>query len=283
MKKVFFLMLALTCLIRAEVVLEDEIHIVFPQNISNLDIVSDEEGLLECASYRGTNFDSKSARSFSDYFGFCVEDVCSSVLDSSIFFYESNYCWGFDGYFRSMGMEVAENECLIYDFFVFSDAKHSVMDVIRDEFTHFQKCHYFNISEEKLDSILFDMEQILAPALKQNRHKPAYLTNCENNTGCMMNCQKTGNCLDVISETSIEQILASRNSTDVFPYRMDFTARLRVENGFLVAPAELEGRTFSIFGLDGRVLRRGELRNNMPLPHQPAVLRVEGFGSIYLK
>lgn len=60
-------------------------------------------------------------------------------------------------------------------------------------------------------------------------------------------------------------------------------ARIVAENGRLNVPADLEGRSFMLFNLNGRVLRKGELRNNMALPREPAVLRIKGVGDMFLK
>lgn len=287
MKKILSLMLALTCAVCAEVTIKERIAVVFP-------IVYDPENAyniiydtLDCRKYMSLE-KNETGRSYLDSWGWCGDDVCSSVLDSSVFLLEHTHCgddYTTDVLWRN-GYEIHDGECTTYEFVSFSDATHSLAEVVMDELRHFQRCRYLDITDERMDSILADMERLVPPALEIKRPwlvENIYITDCENRAGCMEKCDATGGCFEYIFYTNIEKILAARNGTESLPYRMDFAARIAVENGRLVVPADLIGRSFVLFNLNGRVLRKGELRSDMVLPHEPAVLRVKGYGDMYLK
>lgn len=209
----------------------------------------------------------------------CKESVCNSLLDSNIYFFihdnTHSECY------------LPNENCLAFQYFVLSDATHPLMDVIFDEFKNYQRCHFLCISQQQLDSIFAEMKRILAPELERKigdffYNKPFYIKSSLEDNALMEDCDVGGSCLWG-GGGDIEKILASKNAEQSLPYRMDFAARLRAENGSLIVPLDMEGRAFSLFRLNGGVLRKGELRNNMPLPHEPTILRVKGYGDMYLK
>lgn len=283
MKKWICALLMLTGCVWAEVTIDDGIVVVFPNDIGNTDYRFNAEDSVECMKYMDMGGE-KSARAYKGEYGWCVSDVCSSVLDSSIFFLESNTCGTFEDFFWNHGFEVYDGDCFTYEFIALSDATHSVVDVAIDELKHFQKCGYFDISDEKMDSIVKEMEQGMIPKTKRNFGRNIYVADCGDGSGCVASCDHTGGCFgDIYYSSSIKNVLVARNATDALPYRMDFAARIVAENGRLNVPADLEGRSFVLFNLNGRVLRKGELSNNMALPREPAVLRIKGVGDMYVK
>lgn len=282
MKKLMLLMLALAACVWGEVFIKDSIHIVFPQKIS-LDKIYEvnEECFLEEAYDKERGYKkTKQARVFANDLN-CYADVCSSVLDTSVFFLEEDEIsdYGFNDYFFYKGVDSSANS-MIYSFYALSDATHSLMEVIRDEFKRFQECGYFDVSSEVIDSILSDMDSVVESS---KYHWDAYLTDCGNGAGCMDDCPLVGGPCFWSGRTSLSEILKKRNSQASIPYRMDFAARVAVENGRLRVPASLESRAYMLYGLNGRVLRSGQLRNNMALPREQSVLRVKDYGDVYLK
>lgn len=282
MKMLMLSLFALTVCGWGEVFVKDSIHVVFSKNILNPSWVADDECYVEKPYNKENPYHKKdSPRIFLNDFN-CVNDVCSSILDSSVFFMEELYeegdrCrYGFDYY-------SGDTNCSIFYFYMLSDATHSLMDVIRDEFRRFQECGYFDVTKEKLDSIFSDMDSILVPELEKERHYSAYVTECEGSSGCMTNCPNVGPCFIPTNGTSIDYILAKRNASISISYSVDFASRLAVEKGYLVVPANLEFREYTLYNLGGRVLRRGYLRNHMALPHQPVILRIIDYGDVYLK
>lgn len=275
MKKLMLLMLALAACVWGEVYIKDSVRIVFPQNIANYLGANEEECFL------GFKPNGKTVRPYMNRYGSCVDDVCSSILDTSIFFMheeveEGDGCrYGFDYYSEG-------TDCLFYYFYVLSDATHSLMEVVRDEFKRFQECGVFDISSERLDSILSDMDS-LVPKLEEKHLYAAYVTDCGDGLGCLSDCYKTGPCFLQSKNTSIYEILEKRNSQTLIPYHVDFAARITVENGRLLVPEGLESRAYMLYSLNGRVLRGGLLHNNMALPREPAILRVKDYGDVYLK
>lgn len=168
-----------------------------------------------------------------------------------------------------------------------SDATHSLVDVIRDELLHFQECNYISTAKDNLDSTLNELDNRLTPLLhRENLDLTSYIVRCERDCFSPNFCLIEKNTLlvefDLINE-NIDSILAVRNAPQSFPYRMDFAANVRMENGRLVVPREFENREFVLLNLNGRILRRGKLRNNMLLPHEPTVLRIQGAGEVLLK
>ena len=277
MKKLMLLMLALVACVWGEVFIKDSIRIVFPQNITNYLDANEEE----CFFGRLPN--GKVARIFTNGYGTCYGDVCSSVLDTSAFFIEetsNNHL--FIRYFENKGVN-ADEEIPVFSFYVFSDATHSLMDVIHDEFKRLQECGYFDISGEKMDSIFYGMDSILVPELDDKYHLEYYVTDCGDGISCMDRCPVTGGPCHWSENTSIYEILAKRNASISIPYHVDFTARITVENGRLLVPEGLESRAYMLYDLNGRTLRGGFLHNNMALPREPAILRVKDYGDVYLK
>lgn len=275
MKKLMLLMLALVACVWGEVFIKDSIHIVFPQNIANYLGADDEK------CFFGQLPNGKPARLYMNDYGGCVNDVCSSILDSSVFFMHEEVeagdgCrYGFDYYSKG-------SDCLDFYFYILSDATHSLMDVISDEFKRFQECGLFDISSERLKSILSDMDS-LVPKQEENHNYEAYVTDCGDGSGCLSDCYKTGPCFWLSEETSLNEILKKRNAQTSIPYHVDFAARITVENGRLFVPEGLESRAYMLYDLNGRVLRGGFLHNNMALPREPAILRVKDYGDVYLK
>ena len=278
MKKLMLLMLALVACVWGETFIKDSIRIVFPHNITNYLDANEKE----CFFGRLSN--GKVARIFTNGYGTCYDDVCSSVLDTSIFFLEEDEerdC-GFSLYFIYKGVN-ASSERTAFSFYALSDATHSLLEVIHDEFKRFQECGYFDISSEVMDSILSDMDSVLIPGLNDKLHKDYYVTDCGNGTGCMEWCPLSGDPCYWSKYTSIYEILEKRNAQISIPYHVDFAARIVVDNGRLHVPEGLESRAYMLYDLNGRVLRRGQLHNNMVLPRESAILRVKDYGDVYLK
>lgn len=75
--------------------------------------------------------------------------VCQSLLDSSVFFYwHQTWTSEAHGYFYHL-----------------SDATHSILDVIMDEFRHYRDCGLIVATEAGMDSIEFILKRDLQPAL----------------------------------------------------------------------------------------------------------------------
>lgn len=287
MKKLMLLMIALATCVWGEVFIKDSIRIVFPQDISLENIwQASEECFLEIAYDKERGYKkAKQARIFMNDLN-CYSDVCSSILDTSVFFLEEEIvsnCFGYNDFFRDKGVSTDGKECMIYSFYILSDASHSLIDVIQDEFKRFQECEFFDLSKGKLDSILLEMEAVLSLELMNKYHSTTYVIDCGNGKGCMQECPLVGEPCFSSEYTSMDDILAKRNVSISVPYRMDFAARITVENGRLRVPTSLESRAYMLYGLNGRVLRSGLLRNNMALPREPSILRVKDYGDVYLK
>lgn len=278
MKKLMLLMLALVACVWGETFIKDSIRIVFPHNITNYLDANEKE----CFFGRLSN--GKVARIFTNGYGTCYGDVCSSVLDTSVFLIEEEieFDCGFNDYFFYFGVD-SSAESLVFSFYALSDATHSLMEVIRDEFKRFQECGYFDISSEAMDSVLSGMDSVLVPELKNQFHREYYVTACGKGTGCMEWCPLSGDPCHWSKYTSIYEILKKRNAQTSIPYHVDFAARITVENGRLLVPEGLESRAYMLYDLNGRVLRDGLLHNNMALPREPAILRVKDYGDVYLK
>ena len=276
MKKLMLLMLALAACVWGEVFIKDSIHIVFPKYVANYLIDNEEECVL------GFKPNGKMARPYMSPYGWCGGYVCNSILDTSVFFLEEEIgdnCYGFDYFFREKGVSTNGEECMVYSFYVLSDASHSLIDVIQDEFRRFQECGLFDITKGNLDSILSRMETVL---VADKYHSTTYVTDCGNGNGCMQECLLTGPCFSS-ENTNMGDVIAKRNASISIPYSVDFVSRFAVENGYLIVPANLEFRKYALYDLSGRILRRGYLRNHMVIPRQPIILRVKDYGDVYLK
>lgn len=212
--------------------------------------------------------DSEFNCSESNLFGKYYEDgVASSALDTNILVLENDIDFSPKAFvFRK-----------------FPNATHSLIDAIKTEFRIYQECNYIRVSEDELEEMFKEMDTELVPEIQKEQTKLCifYYTPNLKPKSQMIRCSGDGS-LWCLEEYIIENVY-NTYLTQSLPYRMDFAARLRAENGFLIVPADLEGQAFSIFNLNGRVLRKGELRNNMPLPHEPTILRVKGYGDMYLK
>lgn len=277
MKKLMLLMLALVACVWGEVFIKDSIHIVFPKNVANY-LIDDEE---KCVL--GSKPNGKPARPYMSPYGWCGGYVCNSILDTSVFFVEEEIgdnCYGFDYFFKEKGVSTNGEECMVYSFYVLSDASHSLLDVIQDEFGRFQECGLFDITKTDLDSILSKMEAAL---VADKYHSTTYVTDCGNGNGCMQECLLTGSPCFSSENTNMGDVLAKRNASISIPYHVDFAARITVENGQLLVPEGLESRAYMLYDLNGRTLRGGFLHNNMALPREPAILRVKDYGDVYLK
>lgn len=254
MKKIVLLMLVIAGSLWAEVEIERFLKVKIPYDFFSDYCGSEASSLLpeSCKIYIDKRFVSP--------ISWCSDYVCNSVLDSRIFF--SFY----DGSMSS--------DYYVLQYYVFSGATVSLIDVIRDEFTNFQRCNFLCTSDEKLDSLFNEMDRSLAPGLQTKLN--LYEIDKKTHEGRL-----TYSSYDVYG--NIYDVLDSLNASQSVPYGVYFAAGVRAENGRLVVPQGLEGREFLLLNLKGRALRKGNLRNNMLLPREPSILRVKGTGDVYLK
>ncbi|PWJ62299.1 MULTISPECIES: hypothetical protein [unclassified Fibrobacter] len=141
MKKILLVILVIAASLFAQVKIDRGVDAVFPRELWNFEEYSRTE---DCQTYlRLENAD--------DSLGcFNRENVvCQSLLDSSVFFYWSQ-AWTSEanGYFYHL-----------------SDATHSILDVIMDEFRHYHDCGLIVATETGMDSIEFILKRDLQPAL----------------------------------------------------------------------------------------------------------------------
>lgn len=281
MKKTLLLLLVAASSILAKVELYQEVVIELPTDLWEeyspmygylSSYYKDEELKQECLTYFGDNTTSNGRN-----FGKCYDGVCQSIIDSNILFYIHYECY----------LSTYEKGCFAFAVYVLSGATHSVMDVVRDELKHYQKCEYIVKDNLLLDTLLNEMDTLIYDY--RDRYYETILSNknCQENQHlCTPSFSEIQFYLpfypSYTNETNIYDYIDKLNGKTSIPYSIDFSAQLHIEGDRLVVPQELVGKRFEIIDFKGRLQSKGLLQNNMQLPHTKAILRIQGVRSMLL-
>lgn len=227
------------------------VRLEFPEDILNndwegLDSYQDSTISKMCASYIHSWW----------FLGFEGVDALPSVLDSNIFKVNP---W-------------EDNN--IFLFYAFSQSEHTIVDVIKDEFYHYQKCGYIAYSTEKLDSIFLQMEKAI-----DNQEKDIWY-----NVSC--NCYEAppaGNYS--ISSGVLDSIYKLRCESDAIKQIRPRTGnkKIFVTGKKIAIPEPYQRKAYFLIDLQGHLLEQGFLGSLLLRPKQPAILKITGLKAIYIR
>ena len=218
-------------------------------------------------------------------FSICVDNACESVLDSN---YYENFP---DDYHPHLGHVDYDGE-LVFEFFGKYGAEHTPFEVIRDHLVGWSRCGFLRLTESQVDSLVNRIQQKAGKIWSNEVSEHAgrvlrYESLCLNTT---FKNDSTADCLyldryDYVPNNNFPLPIADEDyeSAGVSVMLQRNSPSIQVIDGRLVAPASLVGSPYSLLDLNGCVLRSGLLEQNMPLPHYPVILKIEGQKEIFIR
>ncbi|WP_407457565.1 hypothetical protein [Fibrobacter sp.] len=255
------------------------VRLEFPEDIINgewegLDSYQDSSMSKMCSSYIPSWW----------FLGFEGVDALPSVLDSNIFIVNS---WDADN---------------IFLFFAFSQSEHTIVDVIKDEFYHYQECGYIAYSKEKLDSMFVQMDETLG-TLKDGSFvwyeypcSADYRTRNElvgihfaqsfcSDASAYCPCYRNPSTGDEDSRRVIDSVYNARCKSDGMR-NVSLTGagnKIVVDAEYIQTPNQFKNHTYYLMDVQGRVLEQGRLGSRLKRPKQPVVLQIVGAKPIFVK
>lgn len=161
------------------------------------------------------------------------------------------------------------------DLFDLNTATHSVGDVFRDEFLHWQQCGMLNLTYEEADSLVTPLAEALNRDLADESgiiyeyetdlfyaiHYPAgsYPTEL-----VKMRDKTCGTNVPVLSRSISDE-------------------KIIVENGLVRIPNSLQGKKYFVFDLNGKLIQNGITGKILRIQSSPAILKIENHKSALVK
>ena len=161
------------------------------------------------------------------------------------------------------------------DLFDLNTATHSVGDVFRDEFLHWQQCGMLNLTYEEADSLVTPLAEALNRDLADESgiiyeyetdlfyaiHYPAgsYPTEL-----VKMRDKTCGTNVPVLSRSISDE-------------------KIIVENGLVRIPNSLQGKKYFVFDLNGKLIQNGIVGKTLQIQYAPSILKIEDQKSMLLK
>lgn len=277
MKKLFFVFLV--GVVTSFACNTSYVRLEFPKDIIN----KDWEGL---DSYQDSSM-SKMCSSYIPawwFLSFDGIDAIPSVLDSNIYIVNP---WDADN---------------IFLFFAFSQSEHTILDVIKDVFYHYQECGYIAYSKEKLDSIYVQMDETLGTLkdgsfvwyehpcsadyrTRNDRVGIFFAQSFCSDSSAYCPCYRDPPAGDEDSRVVIDSVYEVRCKSDgirnisLAGNRNDIV----VDGEYIRTSGQYKNRTYYLMDLQGRVLEQGRLGQQLKRPKQPVVLQIIGAKPIFVK
>ncbi len=255
------------------------IRLEVPQDIINddwegLDSYQDSSVYKMCSSYIHSWW----------FLGFDDIDALPSVLDSNIFLLNPRYGDNF------------------FVFFAFSQNKHTILDVIKDEFIHYQQCGLIGYSTKKLDSMFVQMDETLgtlkdgsyvwyehpcnADYRSRNEQEGIHFAQsfCSD-TSAYCPCYHNPPTGEEDSYRVIDSVYKARcksdgiRNTNLTEVRNDFV----FDGEYIQMPDQFKDRIYYLMDLQGRVLEQGILGSQLKRSKQPIILQIIGSKPIFVK
>ena len=268
MKKLFILLFFFTAILWAEIDVEMSVRI---ENVpENLFIDADD---MDKKDYEACSvFFEKKVRS--DIVGLICgyAGLCRSMLDTNVLI---GWTDGRRGFFDGLGIDGA------IEFYVLTEATHTVREIIEDEFVGYRKCYLFTNNDSIFNSMFLKIDSVLVHAINECLQKkkcstrPLIFDYLEGKMRDFIypgpNYEFIGFALDTVNARN-----AAISSIAPAKYKLE---SIRVQNHQLSVSPKLLGREFVLFDVNGHELRRGTLQNNMRVPAYPTVIKIQGFGT----
>ncbi len=151
--------------------------------------------------------------------------------------------------------------------FGLSVANHRVGDVFKDEFLHWQQCGMLNLTYEEADSLVTPLAKALNEHLANDSgYSSSYESDCFFAGDFPVGSEFPDKFIkwrDEICKT--EGSILQKNSSN---------EKLIFGNGLVRVPCSLQGETYFVLDLNGRVIRKGIAGEIIRMPAYPAILKV---------
>jgi hypothetical protein len=210
-------------------------------------------------------------------------DALPSVMDSNIYIF---WPWE-DG---------------VYEFFAFSQNEHTILEIIKDEFIHYQQCGLISYSREKLDSMFVQMDETLGTLkdgsfvwyehpcsadyrTRKDRVGIFFAQSFCSDSSAYCPCYRNPPTGDEDSRDVIDSVYEVRCKSDgirnisLAGNRNDIV----VDGEYIRTSDQYKNRTYYLMDLQGRVLEQGRLGQQLKRPKQPVVLQIIGAKPIFVK
>ena len=156
------------------------------------------------------------------------------------------------------------------DIFSLSTATHSIGEVFRDEFLHWQQCGMLKLTYEEADSLVTPLAKSMNDFFQNNPYN-AYESDIFIATGFPVGVPFPNQFVKWEKNSCASSPIAK-------PIR-SVQANIVLENGFARIPKELQGEKYFIFDMNGNVIQEGIAGASIQLPTRqtkvPAVLSIK--------
>lgn len=161
------------------------------------------------------------------------------------------------------------------DLFSLTTAKHSIGEVFRDEFLHWQQCGMLNLTYEEADSLITP----LAKDLDRNLSDDSGFGHAYDSGKFYATDYPVGQFprqfvlwRDKTCKTNVPVL--SRSISD---------EKIIVENGLVRIPNSLQGKKYFVFDLNGKLIQKGTAGKILRIQSSPVILKIENHKSALVK
>ena len=186
-----------------------------------------------------------------------------AFLDSNVFLYRG----------LPPGVHPQSGENILYIYSV-SVATHSLGDVFRDEFLHWQQCGMLSLTYEEADLLIKPLVNALNNCYKEDIWD-------------FRQFEKSWALVTDISYVYPDQIVTWSNEVcATVPIAQSYNVvRMDVvfENGLARIPERLIGQKYFVFDLNGKVLQQGLAEETIRMPNTLAILKIGNENPVLLK
>ncbi|MCR5378994.1 MAG: hypothetical protein K6E57_08585 [Fibrobacter sp.] len=184
-----------------------------------------------------------------------------AFLDSNVFLYRG----------LPPGVHPQPGENILYIYSV-SVATHSLGDVFRDEFLHWQQCGMLSLTYEEADSLVSSLVEVMNEKFANER--------------CY--CYKSDkiNASDYPGDSPDQIVTWSNEVCATVPIAQSYNVvRMDIvfENGLARIPERLIGQKYFVFDLNGKVLQQGLAEETIRMPNTLAILKIGNENPVLLK
>ena len=161
------------------------------------------------------------------------------------------------------------------DLFDLNTATHSVGDVFRDEFLHWQQCGMLNLTYEEADSLVTPLAEALNRYLTdESGFMRDYVSDIFDASDYPVGSYPTElvKMRDKTCGTNVPVL--SRSMSD---------EKIIVENGLARIPNSLQGKKYFVFDLNGKLIQNGIVGKTLQIQYAPSILKIEDQKSMLLK
>lgn len=161
------------------------------------------------------------------------------------------------------------------DLFSLTTAKHSIGEVFRDEFLHWQQCGMLNLTYEEADSLITP----LAKDLDRNLSDDSGFGHAYDSGKFYATDYPVG---QFPRQFVLWRDKTCKTNVPILS-KLAIEEKLIIENGFARVPSSLQGKKYFVFDLNGKLIQNGITGKILRIQSSPAILKIENHKSALVK